>query len=758
MAREQSKTEAVLKPKWGQVTLAGLLLACIMVLIYVSVQSLQAHSLERQQILSEESDASAMIFVQRESFNTMVAFHTWADGQETARDVQIARALLGQRLNVQTSSGTSTYNLTSLGYRKILQKIDDSIRGMTSIADNQRQTYIQVNSDLLSNFRTATIQLDSEFQRLSRAQILDVVDARATSELQQAGVLALILLLGLALSSWLAFDIITNYRRTSRNLTIQRGDLDVAKRRLELLHTLEQYSSRWLDQINNGGKTQEILAAIKSDLRQVIPMLSIDFISNHEGDLILVTTDAENQPEDSHLAISRVQETLQVMTTRDNHLRQLDRQRDYDQLTQLPNRDAFSRSIDAGVRLGAKNQRWVGLLLVDVDRFRDLNASLGYSVGDEVLVQVARRIEVLAQSGEQAARLSADEFGVLLTAKSKRELEKRARFYAQELSFNTVLAGNPAQISVSAGLAALGPTETARGDLSRWAAMAIYLSKAPDERAQFVIYDPDQHQAMLNNWYEELAVRNALRSGEFKVFYQPIVNLETRVLMGVEALVRWDRPGLGIVPPGEFLPTVQRAGITVELGWQILELALSTWRNTISRLENPGQIVYLSVNVDAAQLADPNFAEFVIGAVQRNQVDARSLVLEVTEGTLVQDSLALEQIRQLSEYGIHIALDDFGTGFNNLGQIHNLPVELVKIDRSFLGLDHITPKNMALIVDILAIAKSINASVVVEGVETEAIAKILTELGVRMAQGYLFAKAMPEDQLEAWHLARQSQN
>jgi len=286
--------------------------------------------------------------------------------------------------------------------------------------------------------------------------------------------------------------------------------------------------------------------------------------------------------------------------------------------------------------------------------------------------------------------------------------------------------------------------------------MAIYLSKAPDDRAQFVTYDPDQHQAMLNNWYEELAVRNALRSGEFKVFYQPIVRLDDRSLVGVEALVRWDRPGLGLVYPGDFLPTVQRAGITVELGWQILEMALSAWTNVVSPLTDDGQSVYLSVNVDAAQLADPNFAEFVIAAVQRNQVDARNLVLEVTEGTLVQDSLALEQLKQLNDYGIHIALDDFGTGFNNLGQIHNLPVDLVKIDRSFLNIDHITPKNVALIKDILAIAASINASVVVEGIETEQVADVLSDLGCRMAQGYLFSKALPEEQLEIWLKARRA--
>ena len=756
MARRPREYEGILRPKWGQISLAILLLGCILALVYVSANSMQAQNIERQQILSEESDASAMIFVQRESFNTLLAFHNWADGWESARDVQIARALLGQRLNVITSSGSSTYDLTALSYRNLLGEVDKVIRGMTAVPDGNRLDYNLKNRDLLASFRSAAIQLDSDFQRFSRAQMLQVVDARASSELRQAFVLGLILLLGLGLSSWLAYDIITNYRRTSGKLKEQRNNLVSAKQSLEMLHSLDQLSGQWLEQINSGAATQSVLAQIKEDLRRLIPKLALDFISNHEGDLILVTPDGDERPEEWRVAISRVQEALQVMTTRDSHLRQLDRQRDYDQLTQLPNRDSFSRSIEAAVRVGSKGQRWVGLLLVDVDRFRDVNASLGYGVGDDLLVQVARRLEVLAQGREQVSRLSADEFGVLISGKSRRDVEKRARFFAKELSFNTLLAGNQAQVSVSAGLAILAPDEASRGDLSRWAAMAIYLSKAPGDRSQFVIYEADQHQALLNNWYEELAVRNALRSGEFKVFYQPIVSLVDGTLAGVEALVRWDRPGLGLIAPGEFLPTVQRAGITVELGWQILEIALSSWRNTISRLDQGNDSVYLSVNVDAAQLADPNFAEFVIAAVQRNQVDARSLVLEVTEGTLVQDSLSLEQIRQLSEYGIHIALDDFGTGFNNLGQIHNLPVEVVKIDRSFIGVDHITAKNLAIITDILAIAKTINASVVVEGVESTEVADQLRGLGVRMAQGFLYAKAMPEEQLEAWTMSRRA--
>ena len=751
MKRIRRDSKGILRPRWGQVTLAGLLLACILVLVDVSVSSLQAHNVERQQIMSEESDASAMIFVQRESFNTLIAMRDWADGVNSARDVQIARALLGQRLEVVTSSGKKTYDLTSQGFQEKLAKIDSIIRGMSSVPDSGREAYLVQFNGNLSDFRSAVIALNGEFNRLSRAQILEVTDARAQSELLQAGVLVLILFLGLALSSWLAYDIITNYRKTSNDLAAQRDDLDVAERRLKLLHELEQQSANWLEMISSGAKTQEVLARIKRDLRPTMPLLSLDFISNHDGELIMVSGQEHTQPEDAALALSRVQEALQVMGTRDGHMRMLDHQRDYDLLTQLPNRAAFTRSVDAAVRVGAKSQRAVGLLLLDIDRFRDVNASLGYSVGDDLLTQVARRLSLLAQGHEQVARLSADEFGVLLSAKSAREIEKRARLFAQELGFSTKLAGHQAEISVSAGLAILGPQEQERGDLSRWASMAIYLAKAPGDRSQFVLYSPEQHGAMLNNWYEELAVRNALRSGEFKVYYQPIMILPQRKAVGFEALVRWERPGHSVVYPNDFLPTVHRAGIAVELGWQIMENALAGWRDTISHYSTvSGEPPYVTVNVDAVQLADEGFAQFVIAAIQRNQMDARHLVIEVTEGTLINDGLALEQIRQLYDYGVKIALDDFGSGYNNLGQVHNLPLTALKIDRSFLGENNISAKNEALISDILKIAASLDLVVVVEGVETPDVEQRLIDLGVLLVQGFLYSRAMPLAQVEGW--------
>jgi diguanylate cyclase (GGDEF)-like protein len=739
-----------LAPKWGQIGLAGLLLGSIIMLIASSVSSMQVHQLEARQILAEESDASALIFVQRESFNTIVAINDWSDGIITARDVQISRALLGQRLGVVTSSGFTTYEQTTQGYQNSLPRLDALIRSLTSVTDTQREEFTKIHQELLTHFREQVIHLNSKFERLSRSQILQVADARAFAEQQQAGLLLLILFLGIGLSVWLAVDIVSQYTRTSRMLREQRVTLEDTQRRVLMLHDLEEAGRGWLAAVSSGAKSHLVLKQMKDELAKLMPALTLDFITNHRGEIVLVTKALTELTDEQKLVTARVQEVIQIMATRDESQRALEYQRDFDPLTQLPNRDMFAKNAEVALRIAQRNQRVVGMLLLDIDRFNDVNSSLGYAIGDDLLVQVAHRLTVRTNAHEQAARLSADEFGVLITGQDAAEVVARAQSLCNDLTFRTELGGFPAEISMSAGLSLYDPKSRDTTDLARCAAMAIYLAKAPDERRGFVIYDREKHESIMNTWHEELAVRNAMRSGEFKVYFQPIVDLGTGHPVGVEALVRWERPGFGLIMPNEFLPTVQRAGIMVELGWLIIEDSLKAWRNTISHLGGEDAKPYVSINLDSLQLQDPNLADFVMAAVQRNQVNARSVVLEVTEYTLVNDPVSLSQIRTLRDFGIRIAIDDFGSGYNNLGQAHQLPLDILKIDRTFLPDPVLSPKSIKLITDIKAIAEGLDLAVIVEGVETVAVADALREIGLRYAQGYLYSRAIPEDELAIW--------
>ncbi len=718
------------RPKLGQWLLAGILVVAIGLLVLSSVTAWQARATERKQIMSEESDAGAQIFVQRESFNTLLSIQDWALGVVQPRDVQIARALLGQRLTVITSSGQTTWDQTTATYQAALPKLDQIIRSLSDVSDVERDAFIHSRQVFLDDFRNLVIRLNIRFQQLSRSQILEVSEARAQSELQQSVLLAIILVLGGGLSFWVSRDIRSAYLITRKRLLEERNRLEGTRRRLVLMRKLESLSRQWLELISAATPSSQVIQQV-------------------EQDLAALQLEAEHL-DDRELAQSRADEVLQVLANRDQSDSALKYQKDFDSVTGLPNRNTFTKAIDAEFEAARDSKQSLGVLILDIDRFRDVNASLGYAAGDEVLNLVATKLSESKLEGELVARLSADEFGVLVQGDSDQSVLDRALQISQNLSFSSVLAGQEATVSVCAGLSLNSVDVANSAELARSAAMAIYLAKAPGDRQGFVLYEASRHQSMMNIWHEEIAVRNALRSGEFKVYYQPVIDLQTGLAVGAEALVRWERPGVGLVLPGDFLPTVQRAGITVELGWQIIEESLLAWSATLSALSIDGFMPYVSVNLDLVQLQDPNLADFVISALQRNKVPANALVLEVTEHAMVNQPNALEQLRVLREHGIRIALDDFGSGYSNLGQAHQLPLDTLKIDRSFLPEPILSEKSASLIADIKQISDSLGLVVVVEGVETKPVADSLRELGIRFVQGFFYSKALPEAEFAKW--------
>lgn len=718
------------RPKLGQWLLAGILVVAIGLLVLSSVTAWQARATERKQIMSEESDAGAQIFVQRESFNTLLSIQDWALGVVQPRDVQIARALLGQRLTVITSSGQTTWDQTTATYQAALPKLDQIIRSLSDVSDVERDAFIHSRQVFLDDFRNLVIRLNIRFQQLSRSQILEVSEARAQSELQQSVLLAIILVLGGGLSFWVSRDIRSAYLITRKRLLEERNRLEGTRRRLVLMRKLESLSRQWLELISAATPSSQVIQQV-------------------EQDLAALQLEAEHL-DDRELAQSRADEVLQVLANRDQSDSALKYQKDFDSVTGLPNRNTFTKAIDAEFEAARDSKQSLGVLILDIDRFRDVNASLGYAAGDEVLNLVATKLSESKLEGELVARLSADEFGVLVQGDSDQSVLDRALQISQNLSFSSVLAGQEATVSVCAGLSLNSVDVANSAELARSAAMAIYLAKAPGDRQGFVLYEASRHQSMMNIWHEEIAVRNALRSGEFKVYYQPVIDLQTGLAVGAEALVRWERPGVGLVLPGDFLPTVQRAGITVELGWQIIEESLLAWSATLSALSIDGFMPYVSVNLDLVQLQDPNLADFVISALQRNKVPAKALVLEVTEHAMVNQPNALEQLRVLREHGIRIALDDFGSGYSNLGQAHQLPLDTLKIDRSFLPEPILSEKSASLIADIKQISDSLGLVVVVEGVETKPVADSLRELGIRFVQGFFYSKALPEAEFAKW--------
>ena len=743
-----------LRPRWGQVALSVVLVGLVGVLATWSLSSMQTHETERTQVFGEEGDASAMVYAQRESFNVLLGIREWAQGEASGRDVQITRALLGQRLTVETTSGVHTADLAHPEYRVALDRLDVWLLDIADVADTERIAYFASMSEDFDAFVRETRQLDKTFQQVTREQTQRTLDERAQSELGQAIILGLIVVLGGGLATWVSIDIVRGYRAVSRKIAQEQQFLDRARQRLELVRALDVKGARWSSALAENAPAGTILSTIAADIAELGHGLVIDVDTRADaGRTVSVCTlpDAGLDKEDIAILVRRAEDAVTMLQTRDAAYSALEYQRHHDALTGLSNRELFASKVARRManRVGTEV---VAVIITDIDRFRDLNAALGYATGDEVLRATATTLRAHTDGAENIARLSGDEFAVVGTYDSAAAAADRVREISDVLNVRMMLAGVESEISVSIGYALDAGQVDDAGELIRHASAAIYLAKAESERNGVLQFSFDEHGHMLSTWHDELAVRNALRAGEFKLFYQPLIDLESGRPVGAEALIRWDRPGVGLVAPDDFLPIVQRAGISLEVGWFVIEEAMQCWRRNVNT-SDPDRVLplpYLSVNLDAEQLEDASLAAYIIGSAERNDVPMNCVVLEVTEHALASGDHVLRQLEVLRAAGARVALDDFGTGYSNLGQAQNLPLDILKIDRSFLPVDGHSHQSWRLISDIKRMADTLNVAVVVEGIETLDMVNSLRELGIDFGQGYYFSKPVPEDQLTAW--------
>ena len=398
----------------------------------------------------------------------------------------------------------------------------------------------------------------------------------------------------------------------------------------------------------------------------------------------------------------------------------LEHQATHDSLTGLANRALFNAEVerDAGF-----------LMLVDLDDFKTVNDSFGHHVGDELLVVVADRLRAGVRPGDLVARLGGDEFAVLLRGLTAAEVGQVAERLLGALQQPLTVDGHDLAVRASAGLAdAAATTDTAQ--LMQHADVAMYQAKH-DGKGRFARYDGS------GGVTAELA--RAVAEDEFVLHYQPIVSLPDGVLVGVEALLRWQHPERGLVPPLDFVPAAERSGMIVPVGRWVLATAChqaATWlRDFPSHAPRT-----INVNVSPYQLRDPGLVADVIEALRAAGLPAHRLVVEVTESAIVDDTAAAT-IRHLHDLGVRISLDDFGTGHSALSVLNDCPVDQLKLDRSFVG----TPVAMA----VARIAESLGIETVAEGIETADQAGGLHDLGYAMAQGYHFDRPRPAAGIDA---------
>ena len=386
------------------------------------------------------------------------------------------------------------------------------------------------------------------------------------------------------------------------------------------------------------------------------------------------------------------------------------------------------------------------VLFLDLDRFKVVNESLGHLVGDELLVAASRRIESSLRDGDALARLGGDEFAILLDKLTDAGQANAIAFRIQEsLSAPFSIGGREVFTSASIGIAFSAAHYVNAEEMMRDADTAMNHAKARG-KARHELFDADMHAQAIDRLSLESDLRCAIKSGDFEVHYQPIVSLASGSCAGFEALVRWKRQGKA-VSPAKFIPIAEELGLIEPLGTWVLGEACRSFASWQRRFPESG-LECITVNVSTRQLVQQGFVRVVEQAVQEAQLTPSALRLEITETTLMDSpQVAAAAIQELRNFGVKVYLDDFGTGYSSLSHLHKLPVDALKIDRSFVR-SLLLPERPAIVESILALARTLDTGVVAEGVENEVQARELARLGCRHAQGFLFSPAISGTALE----------
>ena len=411
----------------------------------------------------------------------------------------------------------------------------------------------------------------------------------------------------------------------------------------------------------------------------------------------------------------------------------------HDPLTGLPNRIALVERIDAALRRGRRQGRSCSVLFLDLDEFKVINDSLGHTVGDELLVAVAARLQSAVRSGDSVARLGGDEFVVLcedLADGADANIAARRVLTALHEPFR--VAGAELHINASVGM--VMDAQDALNDpeiLLRDADVAMYHAKA-EGRGRVEVFAASMHQRISDRLETETALRRALTAGELRLAFQPIVGLEEGSIDAWEALIRWDRPGVGMVLPDAFISVAEGSGLIVDIGAWVLRSA-ARW---IATLRARNASIRMAVNVSARELHHAEMASSAIEILATERVDPAALLLEITESALLEPTQTVAaNLALLHDAGFHFAIDDFGTGYSSLSSLKKLDVDTLKIDKTFTdGLDN-DADDVKMVATIIEMAHSLGIEVTAEGVERPEQLEILRSLGCDSAQGYLFGRA-----------------
>ncbi|MGM8365415.1 putative bifunctional diguanylate cyclase/phosphodiesterase [Virgibacillus sp. W0181] len=417
----------------------------------------------------------------------------------------------------------------------------------------------------------------------------------------------------------------------------------------------------------------------------------------------------------------------------------------HDTLTDLPNRRLFMKKLREAVDQASQQETTFSIMFIDLDKFKFVNDRWGHETGDLVLAKAADRIKNAIHSTDTIGRLGGDEFAVLaMNGKSKKEAADLAKNIVRQMEEPIEIVDRRYSLSCSIGIA-FYPYDSKTGDeLLSKADTALYDIK-DDVRTKYAFFTESMEKKSLERIMLENELKKAIELKQFHLDYQPKWDLAKNEIIGMEALVRWHHPDLGVIPPDQFIPLAEETGLIVPLGEQVLKKACQqnkAWQNKGYAPLNMG------VNISAYQLDDPQFLKMIKRILQETGLDPEWLELEMTESVFINSKRAENLLESIKETGVQISIDDFGTGYGSFNYIKQLPVDTLKIDMSFIRDIHKNEESKAIVKAILTLARSLNIQVIAEGIESEEQLDILNQAGCVQGQGFLFGKPVSGNDFE----------
>jgi len=412
----------------------------------------------------------------------------------------------------------------------------------------------------------------------------------------------------------------------------------------------------------------------------------------------------------------------------------------YDTLTGLPNRALFMDRLEHALAIANRNKNFVfGVLFLDLDRFKDVNDSLGHLLGDQLLIGFGQRLSSLLRPGDTIARLGGDEFAILLEDISGLSnavyICERIK---KELTVPFSVGGHDVFAGASVGIALSSPDYKRPEQVLRDADTAMYHAKTGG-KSRYVVFEPSMHASAVARLRLETDLRRAVERSEFHVYYQPILSMKTSRILGFEALVRWQHEDC-MVNPDDFIPLAEETGIIVSIDRIVLKEACRQMREWVAS-EQEHVLEFIAVNLSNKQMAQPDLVSHVAQVLRETGLDPKYLKLEITEHVIVENIEATHvKLMQLRELGVQLYIDDFGTGYSSLSNLHRLPIHGIKIDKSFIARIGQNGENQEIVKTILSLAKDLKVDVIAEGIETESQRSQISFLEGKYWQGYLFSE------------------